>query len=230
MKVNALTNLDSLLDTRLGFLYHEDREYLEKQLTNKTWTTRKHDRHFKDGSFHRRFANRTITCLRGAPMTKVVRVLQEFKVTNGLISDRNPQPKEAGVLVNYWPYKLTQGAVDGLQVAISKQTTIPFESVKLINKPPIELTVEFINENNIDLVVDYAAVQWLDTLAEAGNFKKKAIPHVTVIAPMIDDRPAVAPIESSNTEIDPFEALEMLVSPFANLQLFAVDTFCLITK
>lgn len=228
MRVNALVTLDSILDTRLAFLFNTDKGVLEKLLTSGDWHRRKHDRFITGKNFHELFANRDETALRGAPMTKVLRLLQEFKLLNTMVSDENPVPKDPGLIINYYPYTLSEQEVQGIRYGISEQSTIPLDRVELVRHSKEECDVSFIEDNHIDFIVDYEAVLWLDALAAAGKFKKKAFPSVTVIAPMVDDRPFVAPIANATAEVDPFEALEFMASPFASLQFYPVEIFCIV--
>ena len=232
VKSTILTDIDSLLDTRLPLV----EELLSKQaydvlLTDRKWHTRLIET--VDGldydAYLDAYAKRDMNTLTHSNSTNVLEYISELLL--GIKSDcvATPFKFSPKIMINMYPYELDdviQGyIIDSVkEVLLVKDIEIEFIDVDIKELYPSVLT-----SLSVGVVISYAVEPWIRCMVDNGIFtdKNDIAPHITFIAPRVVTNPeAFKDPEIQDKAIEGFKGATVLMMPYINLQYVGVGLFC----
>jgi hypothetical protein len=228
---NLYIELDVLLDTRLGTIarfYGVD--VAEKVLLNK-YHKRKFD-NFPDverDTFLEQYRQRDVMTLAHSKITNAIKLLQRLISALREQAINTPYHKQVKVVVNCYPYSLSDLELDAIGKAL-RVWTHDLAPVELVCIPPKDLTPEHCKSEYLLMLV-YEYEDWLNLHSEA--FKTTRLPEVTMYAPAIyfNQEPSAEELEKISREAaHPLWAMETLASPLIKLELHDIYYFSVLTK
>lgn len=181
--ITIYTELDALMDTRLGYLLSEHPD-IAKSLNFAEYSRREID-DFPNGSaeqFRRIWKNRKDNVLEFAPMTPAVNVV--YGMLEGAKNDSIEQPFTSRPVleVNVYPYSFTE------EERLSLEKTLIFKfgmvsGVKVVNIPYKDMNIEYVKAHYYSLVM-YNFNDWFSQHHhEFGD--KLRIPFITFFVPKL---------------------------------------------
>lgn len=227
---SVYVTLDALLDTRLGTVAKINQDIANKLAISDSYHKRDQDvfEGIDVSEYKRLYKDRDVETLALSIVTNVVTLIK--KIVSGLAEQAIKRPFHNGgkVVVNYYPYKLSEEeqVEIGKAIAIWVKGTAP---VELVNIPDSALTPEYCRDN-FALMIMYDYAPWLDLHAE--SFKKVQIPNLTLFAPAIyfEKKPTDEELKRLVSEsMHPFEGMTFLVSTIMDLQLLDAKVFSILS-
>jgi hypothetical protein len=221
-----LVELDALLDTRIStistfgedaFLSNIMGDYYQRGIDV-----------FKDvdmDEYRLRYEKRDTRTLFKSMMTPIGKLIKEYVVTvleNNLSTPDHRKPK---VVVNVYPYKLSEYEIRTVIGAV-RSLTKDMADIEVIDMSYDQLTSGYV-KTRLAAMVLYHYDLWLEAQSVNKNFEKVGCPEVTLFAPRISFNEEVTP-RSDNK--DPFEEMKLLASLFIGIIFLPIDNFCLMLK
>jgi hypothetical protein len=176
--------MDALFDTRLAVLYQSNPEGLAKVLP--TYTKRTSDVFDGYPDFATDYQNRTKSILTDAYVTLVLRFIEEFVYIKVDMAISGPELIEPEIVINSYPYVLTDSEAETIIGAVVAATHERC-SVRMVHMPLEDITPRFLKEN-VDILVMYEYLDWIDIHAANGNWGKQTVMDVALIVPAISFR------------------------------------------
>lgn len=225
---DVLIDLDALLDTRMGVLCARfpsqvpavDLEaYVNRNTNNlpKLFNVNKNE-------WDAAWASRDLSALKHSHATSLSKTLSRLLAPHKVRGDVSPIHDRLHLLVNYWPYKLTEELQQEFTIAIAELTT-EGTLVSMVSHAPKDLTPSFIDKRYQAMVL-YDYLPWLDAQKEA--LGETRIPRVVVYTQgvIIDDDPEM--LENIKREsIDPFVRLKQHLAEYFSVQWWKPGYFSL---
>jgi len=228
-----IIELDCLLDTRLTtLLEHYGADVVERVITNgyhKRWVDKFLDIDYQEFQHH--YQNRDKRVLKSAIRTPLIRLVQEFVLGTIANSANTPFHNQAKVIVNIYPYELTESEIRTIRNTITTLTKANAD-VEIISKTPTELTPRYLSTET-SLMVMYDIQPWLEAQSENSAFKKQACPDMGLFTPMMFKKYPLSHedkkiIKSMDTPL--FEYLAKSIAPFAKVLFLPVEKFSVCIK
>lgn len=229
-KLGIFVPLDCLLDTRLATLYTTHKELVPLALKD-NYFTRDEDifPYVSKEDFVKLYAKRNVLTLQEALPTRCVKFLREMVDKLMRIAIEEPQESIPRIIINVYPYELTNAEVDAIVKTIAIKTG-KMVDVTAVYMSDSEITPQYCRAN-LSCMFQYDASVWFDTHAQSGAFKACQIPDITLYMPMIHHGPRPTNeqiVELRSLNLDPFRAWEVAASPiitacFVHTELFCVD-------
>lgn len=213
------TELDAILDTRMGTLLHIDPQCTERVLKG-GYLTRDRDV-FPDIDrqvFKNRYSKRDQYTLRTSMLTPIVGYLNDFVRYTFEMHIKTPISKEPRIMINTYPYKLTKQEIDMIMAAI-------YASIgRMAIVEPVYMTYEQITpsflKSNTSIIALYDPYEWLEVHSKNENLKRDSCPLVTMLGPLMFRN------LDETIKIEEFQqALEIHARPFVDLQLLMSTAF-----
>lgn len=222
--------LDALLDTRLGTIARINEDAAVATLED-GYHARDIDAftHVDMAVYHDLYAQRnTITLMYSRPTHWVLNLTR----IAGLLSEQaiaRPYHEGAKIVVNLFPYKLTDAEADqiGKAVAAWMKGLAP---VELTSLQPQHLTPLHCKQHYAMMIV-YEFEEWMNLHTEA--FKTTRIPEILMLAPAVyrGKKPTAEELAQEIKEAaHPMRALEMLASPLIELRLIDTKYFSVLSN
>lgn len=228
-----IIELDCLLDTRLTtLLEYYGADVVERVLAknyHKRWVDKFLDIDYQE--FQNHYQNRDKRVLKSAIRTPLTRLVQEFVLGTIANSTNTPFHNQPKVIVNIYPYELTESEIRVIRDTIITLTKSNAD-VEIISKSPAELTPRYLSTET-SLMVMYDIQLWLEAHSENGNFKKQACPDMGLFTPMMFKK---YPISNEDKKIIKsmdaplFEYLAKSIAPFAKVLFLPVEKFSVCIK
>lgn len=159
--------LDALLDTRIGLIRKDFGEELADQiLSNPTYRNRKSDEfHLIDprvpSTFSLRYSGRGDELLDFSKSTLMIPYLYQLLSKLQIeVDSNNPIIKNVQVIINTYPYKLSEVQAKLISLGISTALRIS-DVCEMVYLEPREMTKGFIEENNILHLILYDFDEWV---------------------------------------------------------------------
>lgn len=227
---NIYVNLDALLDTRLGTINKHSKELATAIIASGTYHQREIDDFvgFDRETFKAHYALRDIETLKNSVVTNVIYFLKNLvsELTEQAI--QRPYHDGCRVIVNYFPYTLTNEEQAEFESVISTWLR-NLVQVELINVPLKDLTPLHC-KNNYSAMITYDYEEWLEMHTEA--FKSVRLPDINMFAPAIyfNKKPTETELEELvRTSMHPMRAIEVLAAPIIGLRLLDASVFSVLT-
>lgn len=224
-------DLDCMVDTRMGTIARLD-PALATVLLNNGYRDRIIDvfEGLDMKAYKELYAKRDQITLSRSFQTGVFVLLRD--IVKELVGQTVKRPYHDGVrlVVNYWPYKLTQQEIKAYQANIFMGMGRICQ-VFLRSISPTEMTPRYVKKNYSMMVMyDYDA--WMSMHAK--GFEKVRCPQVALFAPAMffkDELPDPEELgELRNENMHPFRAVEAGASPLIELSLLDVSYFSIIDR
>lgn len=223
--------LDVLLDTRLGTLARIDDAAAAKVIESGTYQTRQNDvfEGFDKAVFDQMYKDRDVETLKKSIVTDAIQFLRQLVAALTEQAIVRPFHEGAKIVVNYYPYTLSQEEIEQLGRAVSAwmQGMAPVELVSISTK---DLTPRHCKDT-YSLMMVYEHEEWMNLHAEA--FVHTRLPEVTMYVPALYfvHTPSAEELEKTVKEAaHPMRALELLASPIIDLKVIDVKFFSILTK
>jgi hypothetical protein len=218
--------LDALLDTRLGTLMIMGDKEVEAAFKHGYY-----DR-FSDyfegvdyEAFKDIYKNRDKRILKSSLMTPIGRLIKDFVLTTLHNVNNTPFHLKPVVLVNLYPYNLTDNEANNIIQGLVS-LTLGLCDIETVSLSPAQLTPLYL-KSNLAIVIMYEYDTWLEEHAKTEAWKKHTAPDVTVLAPNISMTKLKSLPHDFNDHLD---AMQEVAAPFVNLKLIAIENFCLSLK
>lgn len=231
-KIDAIyTELDVLLDTRMGTIARMDQAKAQQILDSGKYHVRKSDvfSGIDREEYKRMYAERDTTTLAYSTVTNAIEWLRRLR---GVLADQaieRPYNDGTKIVVNYYPYQLTSEEKDEVVQAVSAWLNHELP-VELVSIPTQDLTPAHCKASYA-MMMFYDFEVWMEIHAQ--EFEHTKLPDVTLFAPAIyfNKEPTAKELEKAVKEAGhPMQALELLASPLIDLKLIDVKFFSILQK
>jgi hypothetical protein len=200
--LNIYIDFDTLVDTRLSLLSAFDSELSEELINNGKYFERKLDEfgYLPQNIFEYIYKHRTKHILNGVKRTALYEYLKNYIYIEVAEQSANNFLTMVKLVVNTYPYKFTQDEQNIFNNMLHKtfdqsNMTIDF---KYIEKTKV--TPYYILENNINIMVMYDFIEWVDLQLQNGKMvDKHTLPSVLFLVPKLTKN---ITIFSTNSEAD----------------------------
>jgi len=214
------TELDAIIDTRMGTLMRIDPNRLEDYIKG-GYFTRDRDvfKGVDQNKFQELYKNRDKLTLQASMMTPIVNYIRDFCQRTYEGNIKTPFLREPRIVVNLYPYQLTEDEKEllkkGLQIRTGKITKIEFVYMKYEDISPGYLKQE------TSVIAIYDPYEWLETHSKNNNLRKNSCPMVTMIGPLLIRN--INDLTINALELQRY--MEMLAKPFIDLELMVSKLF-----
>lgn len=192
MKQIVLTEIDALLDTRLGTLNLLDPSFPELVLIDPDkYRSRLSDEFslfdpkINDEQYQVQYAARNIETLAASTLTEtivhLVDLAESFKI-RFIKGDPNVTGME--FWINAWPYQLDQPMESEIVKCVAYYLKLDRALVKMVNIPYDELDHSFVRNNGISALMMYNYREWIEA-AYTTEEPPEGDPSVTVLVPAL---------------------------------------------
>jgi len=219
--------LDCIVDTRLSIMYDVDKNIVEPYLKNGKYFKRIMDQfgYISVRLFRTIYKMRNNNTLDNPAPTEIPDLISDYCFealqTSKSLNDGSP----INVYLNIYPYTLTTENIEYLRMGFSNNLRTDV-NVIIINKPPYEITPDYINEN-MGMVVMYDALWWIEYNMQNKRLLDRSLPDVTFLTPMLLHRKLII----KETEINKlFEDLENNLKMLVGIIFIPVKYFSLKQK
>jgi hypothetical protein len=223
-----LIEYDALFDTRLALINSYGEEALSKILNN-DYFTRTMDKFptIDYNEFQLKYSQRNKSLLADAIITPIVYMVSDFVYSTMVNAINGPDPLEPRIIVNTYPYVCSNEentVVKEQLVEITNGNAV----IEFIFKSPLEIRPAYLRDN-VELMIMYDYVSWIEAHSKTDVFKRITIPDVTLIGPKISFIEPNASILHllKKDNIDPFKVLQEKIAPIINLKLLPIHMFSL---
>lgn len=230
MIVRLLTELDAILDTRVGVMDRLDPEATVRLVKNPAYYTRQID-HFEplcgieEARFQDAWQRRCIDDLRHSSVTPIMEMLHCQILALETKHGMDPTLEGIELVVNLHPYQLSPEEETAIGQAlvrmIGKRTPVRFVSLS-----PKELTPEMVRADYSGLVL-YNHHDWMKLHQD--YLTLRGIPRVTLVAPKLCYE-KIPTAEEQNLEIDrPMDMwsfVQIMASEAIGLEFLDVEQYC----
>lgn len=234
--IRLLTELDALMDTRLGLMDTLDPQSAVRLVSNPDYFTRTEDRFeklcgFPDAVYQEAWKQRTVDALRHSLISPSVDLVHFSVAEIEHRSLTDPATQGCELDVNTYPYLLTEEEQRGVMEALLLRIGIN-APIRLLYEPPSFFTPELIRKRYAGMIL-YNHNAWLEAQGEKLFAGVMGIPNVTLVAPKLakDTMPDPAMYDFKahgvKRDIDPFDASAHVLSQFIHLEFVDVGHFCL---
>lgn len=164
MKITVLTDLDTLFDTRLAVAF-----ILNEHETTKSIQTNKYRIRYKDNIGNIPYSVlkpyykiRTKEIFEIALPTYIMGFIREQIEESSLdrMTNQDVVNEKFDVYVNTHPYDFTSEEIELFKNAIENE--IPFSKIHMIKMNTDELSCEWISDNNVNMIIMYDLLLWLE--------------------------------------------------------------------
>ena len=185
-----LTELDSILDTRLGTLLALEPDKVAELLAN-GYHKRLKDEFvgFDMVGYREKYANRDAKVLMNSMATPMLGMLHDFVLKTLKQTLRTPFHKNPKIELNIHPYKISDELAREMMRCVAAATG-GLCDVEIVDYSPAQLNPLFIKER-YDVVTMYDYQVWYKEHIDSGLWGKYTCPTVTVFAPMMVKNPDV---------------------------------------
>lgn len=220
---NIYVTLDALLDTRLAVLHDIDPVRTEYVLKN-GYYRRLYDEFdgFDTQQFKEAYANRNASVLKNAVLTGVYQILNFFATRTLVARVSTPFRKQPKLVLNIYPYKLSDSSINNLIVGIATVTNKQLD-IEVVNESYLELTPSRVKKDFACLVL-YDYWEWLEEHSKTKELSEVRCNDITLIGPAIVRSKEVF---DKLDGVDIFKAIEGYASLFIKLNLYPITTFSL---
>ena len=220
-----LTELDSVLDTRLGTLLAMDADKVASLLAN-GYHKRLKDEFpgFNMSEYWQRYAKRDAGVLMNSMATPMLEMLHDFVLKTLKQTLRTPFHKNPKIELNIYPFKLSEEVVREMVRCVAAATG-GLCDVEAVDYSPQQLNPLFIKER-YDVVTMYDYHLWYKAHIDSGLWSKYTCPNVSVFAPMMVKSEQVQVTQQLYDKIvDDTELITNELRPFFQLQSIPVAYF-----
>lgn len=224
--------LDAILDTRMGTLALFGDDVVEQVLLEGNYHKRESDQFTGVDSrvFRDRYAKRDVETLKRSRPTKglfllnsLVRYLKEQATVR-------PYHDSAKVVINTYPYQLSQEEEVELGKVIVTWTS-GLAPVELVHMRPLELSPVYVKQQSYSSMLMYEYDPWMSLHYSPDNRHATPIQDVSIYAPAIyfSDKPSEEVVEQLiSAAAHPLQAIEIIGRALVGLNLIDVEYFSII--
>lgn len=228
------TELDALLDTRLGVLHGLDPQFAIDTVSNPNYFKRVSDDfsvfcgvRFDD--YKLAYKKRDVGTLQDSIVTNAAFVLNSVCSELNRQRSETPFSKSVSVEVNIWPYDLTELEQREFENAV--MSMVPMEVVvRIVNIPIEELKLRYVAKHYTGMLI-YNFAEWLQL--HCREFEEVTIPGITILAPKLHVEGNTAftskDLGSDIPDLDPYEMISMMHAPLMGLEWLEPHHFCMVT-
>lgn len=232
----VLVELDAILDTRIGTVAHRFGDEVAFQVLQAGYHTRVDDKFpgVDYEEYRKAYQARDVEVLKHSTITDNVRLMREVIGELSQQAVGRPYHTGARVLVNVYPYTLTEDMRAALKELVLPWVTGYTElgvthTVEIVSISKSDITPKFIVDNDVTTIFMYEYKDWFD--AQAVNFKRTPLTGVTLYSPAIyhEVTPTTDEIEETIREFaHPFKAAMFTAKFWILLDLIDVNHFSII--
>lgn len=230
MKQCVYVELDALLDTRLATISKIDQDAAVALLKSPEYYSRLIDDFepwtgITKETFRAEYAKRNVDTLARSRITNVPFLLKELIEKMEEMSSETPFVEDLSVVINTFPYDLTEEEQNVLISAVMARSGI--ETPVVVDYiPPAQLTPYYVKVNFSGMII-YNFHDWMKHHLEA--FHTVQSPTMTVITPALfrDEipKPEEYLSEGINPNGNPFQLAEVAMASMFSLSLVKVEVF-----
>lgn len=213
------TDLDCILDTRMGTLLLMDPECTER-VTKSGYFDR--DRDLFDGinreKFKVKYQKRNKQTLGASIMTPVIGLIREYCKQVYEQNAKSPFVQEPRLVINTYPYELTDDEKHKLMIGIQYRTKIQ-SPIEFVHMTYSDITPMYLR-NSIDQIVIYDPIEWLEVHSLNNNLKKTVCLEVTMMGPL-----AWRNLDFQGSMEELVKNMDLACKPFIDLQLVPLRIF-----
>lgn len=235
--VRLFTELDAVLDTRLGTLAKIDSKRAYETLENGEYFDREWDHfpRFNQAEYEAAYRERDEVTLAHSILTNVVVGLHEMCLQLRNQAMTTPHHDMVEVVINCWPYKLTEEKQHRIGLAMAHHLKSA-DSVKVVSLKPAELTPQMVRDDYAGMVLyDYdiwTSEHWTpETMRRfvQEGYPLVLCPDVKLIAPAIwfKEPPSARELEEIKRDNlpHPFEAMQKAMETIIDMDLVDIRFF-----
>lgn len=220
MVVRFFTELDAILDTRLGTLLRINPD-ITPSLVKTGYFDRDRDQfpNVPVKTFQDLYEKRDKQTLKASMMTPVMDFVRDFIKHSYEMNIETPFLRDPKITVNLHPYVLLPEEQNLIKAALIAKTGAAAE-INFVNMTASQITPSWLKQE-VNIMAVYNPYDWMELLAKTGVWEKETCPSVMVLAPLRIRDLSLKDINMAELQ----KELEWLASPFFNLQLLAMRTF-----
>ncbi len=219
------TDLDSILDTRLGTIVRFYNDKFEDVIKN-GYLNRDRDlfKGIDPEDFKQQYAKRDKLTLKASMMTSVLSLAKDFckQIYEGNI--KTPFIHRPKIIVNIYPYVLTEEEQKLIREVVMYRIS-KLCDVQLVNMSFDRITPGYLN-SNISMAAIYEPFEWLEAQTKLNEWKYGGCPHVVMMGPLLFKDVRIKDITPEEFR----SSSEMLCKPYIDLNLVVSDMFSAILK
>lgn len=219
---SVYVDMDSLFDTRIATLQKFGIDVVAKNLSSGYYGRVSDEFEGIDqAQYLEAYNNRDKRTLFEAMVTPVSEILKNFAKRTLVALVASPYRRQPKVVVNLYPYRLTESEIKNLIAALAVVTDSLLD-IEVTYKSMDELTPSYMKSTFVQVVM-YHYKDWLEYHAKNENLIKTQCPNLIMVGPMLlASKEAARKVEG----FDIFEAMESYSSVFVKLVLHPVNQFC----
>ena len=224
-KSTVYTELDALLDTRMGTLLRMNEHKFTKLLA-----TGYHERikdefeGFDMAEYWRLYEARDVQTLKRSQFTGVINALYGFVEKTLQKTLRTPFHSEPKIQINTYPYQLSESEISLMARAIAYHTH-QHADVEMVYRTPEQLNPVYVREHYSTMFM-YDGPAWIELNAQAGYWNKYICPQVSICTPLlITNRDTNVSGMSKATVIADLDKLSQVFEPFVQVVFAPVEEF-----
>lgn len=226
----VVISIDAILDTRLGTLAKLDPKLAEDALLN-NYHKRYFDK-FGDMSvkeFRELYVKRDKEVLKRSRLTAMGPFVMQLCNKMAIEASQNPKSPYPEVVVNCYPYDLTEEEKEHIALAVNIQIgeDVP---VSVVTEPWTYFSPSYCRDHVAVLILYDYEPEWIDVNAK--NFEKCGCPQVTLFGPAIyfeKEHTDKEIQEMTDAAMLPFQAVEFHLEPLVGLRLIDSRFFSVLT-
>jgi hypothetical protein len=226
--------LDVLLDTRLGTVARMAGDEVAKAVLETGYHTRVSDRFpgVDKDAYQAQYKNRNVETLKRSFVTNAVASVRQLVAVLTEQSIKMPFHDGPAIVVNVFPYELTDTEKDELRKVIATWTEF-LAPIELVRIQPEDLSPSHCKQTYSAMFV-YEYEHWFIIHKAAFKEADNRMPEVTMYAPAIyfvGEPPTTEVLEELKKEAaHPFKATQVMASPFVHLQLVDAKLFSILSN
>lgn len=215
------TDLDTILDTRLGVLQTHYRHLFPSVLNNYQHRWKDEFEGISKEEFSQVYAMRGKRELQNSIKTGMLDILLEFACETNEVSRQGHVKINPAVEVNLYPYLLTSDdekkLMGALRVLLNETCSLSF-----INEDPKDIGFDLVNER-YSMMAMYHADKWLDHQCELDPDRKRFCPAIGLLMPSLVKDPEYPEFKKDPGQF--FKLMSEHLSPIIRCQVLNVFYF-----
>lgn len=219
---SILIDIDSLFDLRLSRINKVDSDSIERILKGGYHTRLRDDFDIDMKKYGELDNDNNKDILTEAIVTPMLILLEEFAIETISNSINTPHKKVPEIILNVYPFKLTDKESSNLINPLIKITN-ELASISIVSMTIEEITPTYLKKN-ISIFITYNYYQWLEQHSVNSNIKKVTCPSVTMLGPSIFFREKNKEFEKVDIG-KVFKTMMEMTKPVINLVLLPIENF-----
>lgn len=223
---HVYTELDCLIDTRFTTAIKLDPIGLARDIKNNKYYTRLTNciGDIPIDIFNYVYKHRNKHILKLSNPTLLANFILEYFKEESTLPDSKESRDRNKLFVNCYPYDLTDNEKYYLSCMFTSK--FPFTEIILVSYPNDKLTPKWMLSREIDLIIKYDGLMWLDYHILMGNFINDPLNLISLVVPkLIDNTDSLLLVENIENK---FNFIKEMMVMFIDITFAPVSIFSLI--